>query len=244
MGAVSKLIFVTGTDTGVGKTVVTASLLHHLRQAGVEALAMKPFSSGDRNDARVLLRVQKEAMTIEECNPFHFTAPLAPAAAARRQRRSVALRSVVARVREIQKRCEVLLVEGAGGLMVPLGERYTVLDLMVALDVDGVAIVAANRLGTINHTLLTHQAMANRIGRSLPCEVVLNQVCEKRDPSSGVNERTLRDWLPRTTVTSLSFRGGNPVGDETFKGDRKKIEKVLARILDSAIFAARQSGRA
>jgi dethiobiotin synthetase len=240
---VSKLIFVTGTDTGVGKTVVTASLLHHLRQAGVQALAMKPFSSGDRNDARVMLQIQTGALTMEECNPFHFTAPLAPAAAARRQRRSVALRSVVARVREVQKRCEVMLVEGAGGLMVPLGERYTVLDLIVALNVDRVVIVAANRLGTINHTLLTHQAFASRIGRSVPCEVILNQACVKRDPSSRVNERTLREWLPRTPVTSLGFRGGDPVGDEAFKVDRKKMEKVLARILDSAIFAARQSGR-
>ena len=80
-----RIIFITGTDTGVGKTLLTGLLLHHLRQSGCHALAMKPFCSGSRADAEFLHAVQDGELTLDEINPFFFAEPLAPLVAAREQ---------------------------------------------------------------------------------------------------------------------------------------------------------------
>jgi dethiobiotin synthetase len=83
--------FITGTDTGVGKTVLTALLTRHLRERGVNAVALKPVCSGDRADARALHAASAGALTLDEINPWHFRAPMAPLLAARRERKRVAL---------------------------------------------------------------------------------------------------------------------------------------------------------
>ena len=82
-----KIIFVTGTDTGVGKTLLTALLLQHLRAHGQSALAIKPFCSGGREDAELLHSLQENELTLDEMNPFHFKKPLAPYLAATRRER-------------------------------------------------------------------------------------------------------------------------------------------------------------
>src|ERR1035441_9896113 len=107
--------FITGTDTGVGKTVLTTLLARHLRERGVNAAALKPICSGNRADARALHTASDDALTLDEINPWHFRAPLAPLLAARRERRRVGLADVLAHVRTMQRRFDVLLVEGAGG---------------------------------------------------------------------------------------------------------------------------------
>ena len=117
--------FITGTDTGVGKTVLTALLTRHLREHGVNAVALKPVCSGDRADARALHAASAGALTLDEINPWHFRAPIAPLLAARRERRRVGLADVLAHVRAMQKRFDVVLIEGAGGLLSPLGENLT-----------------------------------------------------------------------------------------------------------------------
>ena len=124
--AVKKIIFVTGTDTGVGKTVLTALLLAHLRGQGRDALAMKPFCSGSRGDARLLHGLQDGCLTLDEVNPFYYDKPVAPAAAPRR----VPFPDALARIRALANRCEVLLIEGAGGLLAPLGDDYTARELI------------------------------------------------------------------------------------------------------------------
>jgi len=154
---VAKIIFITGTDTGVGKTVVTALLLRHLRQAGCNALAIKPFCSGSRADARLLRSLQKELLTLDEINPFFINQPVAPAVAGD-GRKAIPLDTVLRRIRAVASRCDVLLVEGIGGLLVPLGKNYTVADLISKLRCPAL-VVSRNRLGTINHTLLTVKAM-------------------------------------------------------------------------------------
>ena len=93
-------------------------------------------------------------MTLDEINPFYFDKPLAPAAAPKR----VPFRDAWARIRALAGRCDVLLVEGAGGLLAPLGENYTVRDLIAALPCKPF-VVSRNRLGTINHTLLTVKSL-------------------------------------------------------------------------------------
>ena len=117
----ARLVFVTGTDTGVGKTLVTALLLHHLRQRGCHALAMKPFCSGGTQDVDLLHRLQQGELSRREINPFYFAEPVAPLVAARRRRRRISAGDVLRRIRAVQRRCGCLLIEGAGGLMAPLG---------------------------------------------------------------------------------------------------------------------------
>src|SRR5664280_2498160 len=91
--------FITGTDTGVGKTVLTALLTRHLRERGVNAAALKPVCSGGRNDVRALRAAMKGALTPNEINPWHFRAPLAPLLAARRERKRVTPANVLAHIR-------------------------------------------------------------------------------------------------------------------------------------------------
>ena len=86
-----RIVFITGTDTGVGKTLLTAMLLAHLRDCGVNALAMKPFCSGGTTDLHVLNEIQGNELTNAEINPFYFTEPVAPLVAARKHRQKIKL---------------------------------------------------------------------------------------------------------------------------------------------------------
>ena len=154
--------FITGTDTGVGKTVLTALLVKFLRERGENAAALKPVCSGGRADAQKLLAAMGGALTLDEINPWHFRTPIAPALAARKENQRVKLSQVLAHVRAMQKRFEVLLIEGAGGLMSPLGENFDSRDLIVALRATPI-IVAQNKIGAVNHVLLTLEALPKNL---------------------------------------------------------------------------------
>jgi dethiobiotin synthetase len=154
-------LFITGTDTGVGKTVLTALLVKFLRARGVRAAALKPVCSGGRDDAQKLFAVMGGALTLDEINPWHFREPIAPSLAARREKKSVKLAPVLAHTRALQKRFDVLLIEGAGGLLSPLGENFDSCDLILALRAIPI-IVAQNKLGAVNHVLLTLGALPEK----------------------------------------------------------------------------------
>jgi dethiobiotin synthetase len=221
------ILFITGTDTGVGKTLLTGLLLQHLRRNGCPALAMKPFCAGGRADARLLTRVQDGELEIGEVNPFYFEEPLAPLAAARKHRLTIPLQEVLRRISRVAGRCERLLIEGAGGLLVPLGEGYAVVDLIAKLNCE-VLVVSANRLGTINHTLLTVRALQHVGVRTM--KVVL---MEQRDPdeSSDTNRLILAELLGRVPVFPVAYLGSNATRFEAVKAIEIKVEKVLAHIL-------------
>jgi dethiobiotin synthetase len=154
----STTFFITGTDTGVGKTVLTALLVRFLRERGVHAAALKPICSGGRNDALSLHAAQNGALTLDEINPWHFRAPIAPVLAARRERKCISLADVLAHVHRIEKRFEVLLIESAGGLLSPLGENFNSRHLIAALRGTPI-VVCPNRLGAVNQVLLTLEAL-------------------------------------------------------------------------------------
>src|ERR1043166_7243541 len=179
-----RIIFITGTDTGVGKTLLTALLLSHLRETGCRALAIKPFCTGSRSDAEILYSLQapdapqiknhpaqrgtkiKNPFALDQINPFYFPEPLAPLIAARIHRRRITLSQTVKHVRRIaallrgsgqsstvpsrhdfiipsfqrsnppplhRSITPFLLIEGAGGLLTPLGEGFNILDLISVL---------------------------------------------------------------------------------------------------------------
>lgn len=154
----NKTIFITGTDTGVGKTVLAALLVEYLRRRGVRVAAIKPVCSGGRDDARVLHAALGGALRLEEINPWHFRAPLAPVLAAKRENKRLKLAPVLAHIRGIQEKFDVVVIEGAGGLLSPLGVDFNSRDVMVAVEAAPV-IVAPNRLGAVNHILLTLGAL-------------------------------------------------------------------------------------
>ena len=118
------IIFITGTDTGVGKTVLTALLAQFLREHGVNAAALKPICSGGRDDALALCAALGGTLALDEINPWHFRAAIAPKLAARLEKKAVKLAAVLAHIRAIRKKFAMTLVEGAGGLLSPLGENY------------------------------------------------------------------------------------------------------------------------
>src|ERR1035438_1725945 len=112
-----QILFITGTDTGAGKTVLTALLAQFLRSRGVNVAALKPVCSGGREDAAALHKALGDALTLDEINPWHFRAAIAPSQAARLEKKSVRLAPVFAHIRAVQKKFDVTLVEGAGGLL-------------------------------------------------------------------------------------------------------------------------------
>ncbi len=195
--------FITGTDTGVGKTVLTALLTRFLRQHDVNVAALKPICSGGRADVHALHAATGGAQALDEINPWHFRAPIAPLLAARRERKRVRLPEVLAHVRAMQKRFDVLLVEGAGGLLSPLGENFNSRDLILALRATPV-IVAQNRLGAVNHILLTLEALPENFRRQARL-VLMSPV--KPDSATGTNAKLFAEFFDAQRIFTLPCLG-------------------------------------
>jgi dethiobiotin synthetase len=229
MGA-EKIIFVTGTDTGVGKTLLTALLLFHLRQRPGRTLAMKPFCSGGLDDVRLLQSLQPGELSDTEMNPFYFEQPVAPLAAVKRRQKPVRINAVVDAIRSVQAKCDQLLIEGSGGLMVPLGQGYTVADLIAKLDCC-VVIVARNRLGTINHTLLSvHALKANGI-KANKMTVVLMDV-RKPDLSARRNAGLISRFVKPILVLSIPFLGSRLLSAQAVAKNYPKIYKTIGKLVE------------
>ena len=145
--------FITGTDTGVGKTIATAILGALLQAKGHDVGVMKPVQCGG-SDARFLKKFLNLSDPLEKINPCFAKEPLSPHLAFSRAKMTVDVKKIIQTARELQSRHDILLIEGAGGLLVPLKEKYFVLDLIKDLNAE-VIIISRLGLGTINHTLLT-----------------------------------------------------------------------------------------
>jgi dethiobiotin synthetase len=221
-----KIIFVTGTDTGVGKTFLTAQLLYHLRQKGCHALAMKPFCSGRRSDVILLQSLQRGDLRDEEMNPFYFPEAVSPLVSLKMRHKDIQLRDVLQRVRRMVNSCEMLLIEGSGGVLVPLGLSFTVLDLIS--EVGGrVIVVGRNRLGTINHTWLTVNALLSRGIKNISVVLMDNPT---PDESSTTNQRVLLK-LTSLPVFRMPFFGRKISRFSQIRVSHKKNKKMLARLL-------------
>lgn len=157
-----KAIFITGTDTGVGKTVVAAGIAAALRRRGLNVGVMKPVATGARrrgnrlvsDDAEFLLQASGAKDPMELVNPICLEAPLAPSVAAKLAHKPVSLNKVWKAYKVLTYVHEAIIVEGVGGLMVPILERYYVADMIRRMRIP-VLIVSRPTLGTLNHTLLT-----------------------------------------------------------------------------------------
>ena len=180
-------LFVTGTDTGVGKTVLTGGIACALRARGHAVGVAKPVQSGalagdPYGDAQLLKRWTRVGESPGELAPFSFSAPLAPSIAAELEGRVVDRDEAVAHVRAIASRYDAVLVEGAGGLLVPLGQDWTVADLALDLALP-VLVVARAGLGTVNHSALTVR-VARQLGLE-PIGVILNGPADDSTPANA-----------------------------------------------------------
>ncbi len=193
-------LIITGTDTGVGKTTVACGLIRLFREAGLRVGALKPVETGcagaglDPADGLRLAaaagiglpgRPAEGAWTeaaLEDVVPWRFAAALAPQEAARVEGAELSVDRIYQAVDRWMGLADLLLVETAGGLLVPLNPRFTTADLMQGLELPAL-VVAANRLGAINHTLLTIEALR---GRDItPVAVVLNQAGPADESAEG-----------------------------------------------------------
>jgi len=212
-------LFVVGTDTGVGKTRIAASIAHAMTQAGHVVGVLKPVATGAvrfeggwrSDDADQLMAAIGGGVSMQEVCPLAFAEPLAPPVAARRSGSPLTKADVERATRtaidqwQSVRGADVMVVEGVGGLLCPLAEGMTVADLAIRLDYP-LVIVARRGLGTLNHTLLTVEAA---LGRSLRVAgVVLNGSEPARDPvAEATNPEELTRWLGSIPLlANLSYR--------------------------------------
>ncbi len=163
-------VFVTSSGTGIGKTFVMLKLIAELKAAGVPVRALKPVASGfdaanpEGSDTALLLRAQGlalDAASLDVVTPFRFAAPLSPDMAAAREHRSVDFAALVARCRAAEDRGTVTLIEGIGGVMVPLDATHTVLDWIAAVGAPALLVVGSY-LGALSHGLTAAAALRQR----------------------------------------------------------------------------------
>lgn len=154
--------FVTGTDTGIGKTVVAGALIMALRAKGINACGMKPVETGCKringtlipSDGTFLKQIARMDDPIEHITPFCFETPAAPSVASEIEKGDIDIRLIKERFQNLQKKYQPVIVEGVGGLLVPIKNDYFVIDLVRELALP-LIVVSRPSLGTINHTLLT-----------------------------------------------------------------------------------------
>ncbi|WP_339062996.1 dethiobiotin synthase [Tepidibacillus marianensis] len=154
-----KGIFITGTDTDIGKTFVAAGIAAMLVDHGIDVGVFKPMLSGMKrddphSDAMILKTMSKDNNSIESINPFQFDAPLAPFVAQQLEGKTVTKQDIIDKWDQVKATHDFFIVEGVGGLAVPYGENYLVSDLAVEMKLP-LVIVARPNLGTVNHTCLT-----------------------------------------------------------------------------------------
>jgi dethiobiotin synthetase len=195
----AKGLLITGTDTGVGKTQVTAVLALAMRRCGLRVGVMKPVETGCPveqsrllpQDSLFLRQISGCTAPQELVTPYTLLAPLAPAIAAQHEGKEIDLAHIVHCYAALAEKHDIILVEGAGGLLVPLTKHHSFLDLAARLALP-ILVVARNILGTINHTALT-VTVASQCCQVLG--VVLNTLSpEREDESQASNIQALQTW--------------------------------------------------
>lgn len=158
--------FVTGTDTGVGKTLIASALVYQFAQAGYQSVGMKPIAAGfevkdgeyQNEDVIALMAASQLKAPLDLVNPYRFLPPIAPHIAANLVSETIAVDKIRLAYEQLTSLANVVIVEGAGGFYVPLNAHQTSADLVQALNIP-VILVVGMRLGCLNHALLTQQAI-------------------------------------------------------------------------------------
>jgi dethiobiotin synthetase len=227
----SKGIFVTATDTGVGKTVAAAALIRSLRLAGIKAGGMKPFETGlaleagelVSADGAFLRRAAEMDDSMELVTPQRFETPLSPYVASAREGAPVCLDSVFNAYERLSRKYEFMVVEGAGGILVPILRRqgddtsvYYMIDLIRDLKLAAVVVVRP-LLGTINHTLLTVSRLLDE-GVSVAGIIVSHSEPPQGSVAEETNVQALEELCPVPLIAELPY-----IGEVTIE----KIDKMV-----------------
>jgi dethiobiotin synthetase len=223
---------VTGTDTGVGKTLVASALVYLFRRRGLRVAAMKPVETGDGDDGVRLWHVSGASDSVDDVAPIRCPDPLAPALAARRAGQELDLARLDAALARLTHDRDAVIVEGAGGLLVPFTDTLGFDGLCRRWSLD-LVIVAANRLGAINHTRLTVRA-AEAAGLRVRA-VILSTV--NTDPP---------DLAQQTNLAALREFAGAPVFALPFQRSPAAAASALEPLADALLHtdAPRGTGRA
>ncbi len=225
-------VLITGTDTGVGKTVVTCGLAATLVARGSRVGVMKPVETGCRErdgglhpaDASLLAFFANCSLPLNELCPYRFAPPLAPSVAAELAGVSIRPEKIVSVFRRISDQHDVVLIEGAGGLLVPLAGRYTFADLARDLEVP-VLVVVGSRLGALNHALLT---LGHAQASALPVKgYILNHPVAALDDATRTNAETLGKL---TDVPCLGCIPHLPLGADQDRVRRMLLETFSRRV--------------
>lgn len=178
------ILFITGTDTHVGKTITTVLLAKVFQKAGLTVQVCKPIMTGGHEDLQFYQEHLWPEMIAQEGCLYSFDQALSPHLASRLSNRPIILDHIINTLMLQASKVDILIVEGIGGILAPITEKLTILDLIVALN-PYLLIVAINQLGTINHSLLT--ILAARYKGITPCGIVFNELANKFDPSQPYN---------------------------------------------------------
>lgn len=208
-------VFITGTDTGVGKTYVSVLALRMLRSCGVDVGAMKPIETGlatagsgsVAGDAELLLEAAGAKDEMRLVVPYRLKAPVAPLVAARKEGIEISPSKIQEAFDALSSRHNFVVVEGAGGLLVPITESYGMSDLAGDLGLP-LLVVAVSKLGAVNHSALTLEACRARDLKV--AGLVLNNISANSDEARSTNRELLRELVPEP-VLELSYGAG--VGD-------------------------------
>ena len=234
MSSFPKGIFVTGTDTGVGKTVVSAALAWTLKQSGKKVVVMKPVQTGTASaqlmDIEFVQRVIGTNYPIEEVCPYRFPHPLAPSVAASLLGQKVDLDKIRSAFYKLASTHEAVIVEGAGGLLVPITEDYLMSDLAFDLNL-ALLIVTRPSLGTLNHTLLTVESARARGLKVLG--IVINRFPSNPDVAENTNPGLI------TKMTGEQLLGVFP-SDPEISVEEGRLGKL--RDISSSCFSPEMGG--
>lgn len=226
-------LFITGTDTEIGKTLITSILAYGLRKRGIKACPVKPIASGGVNEKGILVsedaRFYRRFCGLDESastlNPCCFRHPASPHLAADMEGKTIDSQAVINSLHSLAHQYEYLLIEGIGGWMVPIAECYTVADFAWDLDLP-VLIVSANRLGTINHTLLTIESM--RIRDIDPMGVIMTHPSPIQDRQIAEdNINTIRQFGEVEILGNVPYLGKNIERNETADTLWPRIEETI-----------------
>ncbi|MDR1941795.1 MAG: dethiobiotin synthase [Endomicrobium sp.] len=209
-----KGIFITATDTGAGKTYVCARLAESLKNAGINTGVFKPVSTGDRNDARALIKACAIKEKPETVTPIFFKNPMSPYGAGLIEGKTFDIKKACAGLKYFLNKYDFTVVEGVGGLLVPLKKDFFVSDLIKKFKLP-VIVVARFGLGTLNHTLLTIEKL--RQDKQKVSGIILSGRKDPRDISAKSNAFLIKK-LSKLPVLELRLNE---------KIDLKKAKRLL-----------------
>ncbi len=180
-----KGFFITGTDTDAGKTYVSSLIIKSLRAEGINTLGYKPLCCGGREDAYALKEASGGEVDLDKVNPVWMRTAAAPYVAAMFEKASIEIEPLIKGASELAEQCDVVIAEGAGGWMVPVLKDYTIGDYAKELGLP-VILIVGNKLGALNHTMLTVQAM--RASGVEPVGLIFNNLIDELDTATITNK--------------------------------------------------------